>query len=149
MAKILLLVASAIFVISCSSGPDQTPPERMKPSEQPSFSETAERLAATDAEVKALLDLPEYPGAKVVDNKKLVSNTLAPDEIRFELTRQSADAPSKVIAFYESKLGAKSTSDGDHREVFGRTNRGNFVRVHVEPEGNGSKISLSVISYAK
>lgn len=121
----------------------------MDPKAQPSVSEAAKREQATSDEVQASLDLPEYPGASVVENVKLVSETLSPDEVRLELVRKSADAPDKVVKFYESNLGEKASGEPGHQEIFGRTQRGNFVRVHVDSDGSGSKFTLNVISYAK
>jgi len=121
----------------------------MDPKAQPSVSETAKREQATAEEVKASLDLPEYPGATVIENVKLVSETLSPDEVRLELVRKSADAPDKVVKFFESNLGEKAGGEPGHQEIFGRTQRGNFVRVHVDSDGSGSKFTLNVISYAK
>ena len=152
MAKSLFWIGLAVFVVGCGSptvAPTAQKTPAVDPQAQPAISQTAEKAPASAAEVKKVLDLEEYPGAEVVENNKLVSSSLPPDEIRFELVRRSKDAPTKVIAFYEKALGAQASGEAGHKEVFGRTKRGNFVRAHFDAEGSGTKYSLSVISFAK
>ena len=121
----------------------------VKPESEMSISQTAEKKPATQEELERAFDLAEYPGSKVVENNKLVSGSLPPDEVRFELVRQSDDPPAKVVKHYEQILEATATGSGGHQEVFGRTKRGNFVRAHFDAEGSGTKYTLSVIGFIK
>lgn len=151
MAKYIWILVGGLLVASCGAPKKEeaTLPPMMDPSKQPAVSQSAEKKAADPAEVKKLLDVEEYPGVEVVESNRLVSDSLSPDEVRFELVRRSKDAPAKVVKYYEDKLSAKATGQPGHQEIFGRTQRGNFVRVHVDAEDTGSKFTLSVISYAK
>jgi len=121
----------------------------LDPNSQPPISETATKSQADSGEIKAAVDLDEYPGATIVDNLKLSSPSMAPDEVRFELGRKSTDAPAKVVSFYESKLSGKGAPKDGGTEVFGQTAKGNFIRVVVQADGSGSKFTLNIISYAK
>jgi hypothetical protein len=150
VAKSLWISLLALVVIGCGPSTEQTRPQKLDPKEQQSsISQTAEKKAVSAAEVSKLVDLEEYPGAEPVENWRLISDSLSPDEARFELVRRSADAPAKVVKFYETKLGEKASGEVGHQEIFGRTPRGNFIRVHVDGEGSGSKFTVNVISYAK
>lgn len=124
-------------------------PPIANPNAGPAMSQRAEKQPADPNEIKKLLDLEEYPGAEQVENHRLVDPSLSPDEARFELVRRSKDSPDKVVAFYEEKLGQKAIGGAAHREIFGRTQRGNDVKVHVDGEGSGSKYTLIVITYRK
>ncbi len=119
------------------------------PNAGPAISQRAEKKPADAAEIKELLDLEEYPGSEQVENNRLIDPSLAPDEARFELVRRSKDASDKVIAFFEDKLGEKAIGSAGHKEIFGRTQRGNNIKVHVDSEGEGSKYTLIVIAYRK
>jgi hypothetical protein len=150
VAKSLWISILALILLGCGPSTEQTQPQKLDPKDQQtSLSQNAEKKAVSAEEIKSLVDLEEYPGAESVENWRLVSDSLSPDEARFELVRRSADAPAKVVKFYETKLGEKASGQVGHQEIFGRTPRGNFVRVHVDGEGSGSKYTVNVISYAK
>jgi hypothetical protein len=150
VARFLWFVLSVCLICGCGAPKSKAPESLLpKPGDGPMASETATKSPVPLDEIKLLLDLDEYPGAKLVENTRLSSSQFSPDEARFELARTSADAPAKVVAFYEEKLSVKVTQSKKGQEIWGRTKRGNFVRVHVNPDGKGSKFSLSVISYAK
>ena len=151
MARFLWFVLCVFVVWGC--GAPQPAQEQSvalpKPGDGPAVSETAVKNAVSVEDVKKSLDLDEYPGAKPVETSRLSSPSFSPDEARFELTRTSEDAPAKVVAFYEEKLSVKANKKGTGQEIWGQTKRGNFVQVRVDPDGKGSKFSLSVISYIK
>lgn len=149
MAKFAVIVAVGLALAGC--GDPQTTGEvpRLDPKDQASAAQAPERKPITAEEVTKVLDLPEYPGAESVENVRLVSPSYSPDEVRLELVRRSKDAPAKVVKYYEDQLGSPAVGDPGHKEVFGRTPRGNFVRVHVDVEDTGSKFTLGVISYTK
>lgn len=151
MARFLWFVLGVVLISGCATPEAKSPEESVlpKPGKGPSVSETATKTSITIDEVKKTLDLAEYPGAKIVENNKLSSEQLSPDEARFELLRTSTDAPAKVIAFYEEKLQDKVSNSEGGKQIMGRTQRGNFVKVLLNPDGKGTKFSLSVISYVK
>lgn len=121
----------------------------MDPSAKPPASQTSEKLPVSLEEVQKTLDLEEYPGSEIVANHKLANAEFSPDERRFELARKSADSPEKIVKFFEEKLAAKAATEGTHKEILGLTKRGNYVKVHIDVDGSGSKYSLTVISYSK
>ncbi len=96
-----------------------------------------------------LLDLSEYPGAEIVTNDRLTSPGMSPDEVRLLLVRKTSDTPDKVAKFFEKELSVIASGSGSHRELFGRTKRGNDVRVSVDSEGGITKYTLSAICYSK
>lgn len=144
-----LLLGLLLVLAGCGNNPTNDAPTRLDPKAGPSVEETSEKVAVDPAEIKAKLDLEEYPAAKVVEDMKIVSKSISPDESRYLLTRTSADAPAKVIAFYEEKLKAKAMEKDGGQEIYGQSGRGNFVRVNVEPDGAGSKITLRPICFDK
>lgn len=148
--RVLPLLLGVLFIVAgCGNNPTNQEPTRIDPKGGPSVEESSEKIAADASEVKAKLDLEEYPGVKVVEDMKLVSKSIAPDETRFILTRTSEDAPAKVVAFYEDKLKAKAMAKDGGQEIYGQSGRGNFVRVNIESEGTGSKITLRPICFDK
>ena len=150
MAKLSVLLLLVALVAGCGSPQTTGEVPRLDPKDQrPNAAQSAERKAIPAEEVANVLDLEEYPGAEVVENVRLVSPNFAPDEVRLELVRQSKDDYQKVVKFYEGKLGSPAGGDPGHQEVFGRTPRGSYVRVHVDSEGSGSKFTIGVISYLK
>jgi len=150
VARFFWVVLCIVVIWGCAEPQNKAPESLLpKPGDGPSASESATKTPVPRDEVKLSLDLEEYPGSKIVENNKLTSSQFSPDEARFELVRTSDDAPAKVVAYYEEKLSVKANPSDKGQEIWGRTRRGNFVRVHVNPEGKGSKFSLSVISYAK
>ncbi len=138
-------------IVGCGSPKPEEPtlPPASNPSAQPSVSQTAERQPANAAELKDKIDLAEYPGAEQVESHRLVSANLAPDEARFELVRRTKDAPDKVVKFFEDQLGEKAFGSAGHKEIFGRTKRGNDVKALINDEDGGTKFTLIIISYAK
>lgn len=151
MAKTLWLLIGGILISSCGTAKkdESSLPPIADPNAGPAISQRAEKQPADPAEIKKLLDLEEYPGSEQLENNRLLDPALPPDEARFELVRRSKDAPDKVVAFFEEKLGEKAIGSAGHKEVFGRTQRGNSIKVHVDGEGDGSKYTLIVIAYKK
>ncbi len=136
-------------MVGCGSRPSNEAPPPIDPKAVPSIAQTAEKVPADRNELRALVDVPDYPNATVVEDQKLVSKSIPPDENRYLLTRKSADAPDKVAAFYEKSLNGMRSGEAGHLEVFGRTGKGNDAHITIEADGSGSKISLSVITYSK
>jgi len=149
MRLLPLLLGTLLILAGCGNNPANEAPTSLDPHAGPSVEETAQKAPTDAAEIKAKLDLEEYPGAKVVEDSKLVSKSIAPDETRFLLVRTSADAPAKVTAYYQEKLKAAPMAKDGGQEIYGQSGRGNFVRVNVEPDGAGSKITLRPICFDK
>lgn len=149
MTKFLVLVASlGLIAAGCGSNPSNEAPPALNPNAGPSVSDSGQHTTADKNEIQAMVDLAEYPGAEIVENTKVVSDSIAPDESRFILVRKTKDAPDKVRAYYVKELDDKSGGKPG-TPVLGRTPKGNFVQALVEPDGGGSKITLKIISYAK
>lgn len=152
MAKLTWLLLGGVLIVGCGAPKptgEASLPTIQDPANKPAISQTAEKKPVDAAAVKAVFDLDEYPGVEQVSNNQLVDGTLPPDEMRFELVRRSKDAPEKVIKFYEEKLGQKAFGSAGTKELFGRTQRGNDVKIKISPEGTGTKFSLVAISYKK
>lgn len=152
MARFLWFVLCISLICGCAvpeKSATQPPANLPKPSDGPPISETAAKSPIPLDQVKLVLDLEEYPGAYLAENHKLSSKEMSPDEVRLELVRTSGDKPDKVVAYFEEKLSVKALGSDKGKEIFGRTKRGNFVRVHVNADGKGSKFTLNVISYTK
>jgi len=145
----LFVLTIPLLILGCSSGPSNEPPAPLNPSAGPSVSETSERVKADPQEIKSVLDLPEYPGATVVDDARLINPAFSPDERRYVLSRKSTDSPEKVAKFYEKELKQPAAEKEKSYEIFGQTSRGNGVRVNIEPDGTGSSFVLVVIAYLK
>jgi hypothetical protein len=150
VAKYAVCLLIGLLIAGCGSPKATGEVQRLDPKDQqPNAAQSAERKAISAEEVANVLDLEEYPGAVVVENVRLVSPNFAPDEVRLELVRRSKDDSQKVVKFYEGKLGSPAGGEPSHQEVFGRTPRGSYVRVHVDSENSGSKFTIGVISYLK
>lgn len=97
--------------------------------------ESAEGPAEKD--LPKALDLPLYPGAKVVKNKI----ALAGAEKRYHVTLSTKDTPQQVAAFYQAH-GLPFAAKGDKAQALGQTKHGNMVIIDVDRKGDLTEIAI-------
>ncbi len=145
----ILLASLSLVLVGCGSRPTNEAPPPIDPKAVPSVFDSGEHVPADRNELRALVDVPDYPDAKAVDNFKIQDKSIPPDEVRFLLTRKTPDSTDKVATFYEKALAGTRMGDAKHLDVLGRTAKGNDVHVIVNADGTGSSITMKIITYAK
>lgn len=144
----LLLVSCGLAALLCGC----SPAEPSKPSTPPVTTKnradkpvTMPALAKENADgppekdLPAALDMPLYPGAKVVHNRIAEAGS----EKHYHVTLETSDPASKVAAFY-SAHGLPGVAKGDQAQILGQTKKGNLVIVDVGKKGDKTVITIKV-----
>lgn len=79
------------------------------------------------------LDLPLYPGSKVVDNKKTASS--------LHVTLETVDPVKKVVDFYNSH-GIPGVAKSDAGQSMGSTKNGSLVIIDISRKEGKTKIMI-------
>lgn len=90
-------------------------------------------------QLPAILDLPLYPGAKLVSSKVASSG----QDKRYRVTLETADGVEKVAAFYK-KNGIDAIAKGDKAQAMGSTRKGNLVIIEAERKGEKTELLIRV-----
>ncbi len=87
-----------------------------------------------------------YPGAVEVKAPEKALATTAPDEKNVRIYLESADSAKKVADYYAKETGIKAVSEGEGFSLMGKTPKGVFLIMGVEPKsGSGSKVTAMAL----
>jgi hypothetical protein len=87
----------------------------------------------------ALLDLPLYPGAKLVSNQLATAG----EEKRYRIKLETSDSAKKVGEFY-AKNGLPMEVRDTKGQYMGVTKKGNNVLMFAEEKNGKTEISIRV-----
>lgn len=144
----LLLVSCGLAALLCGCSPSEpskpaAPPVTSKsPADKPVTMPALAKETADgppEKELPKVLDLPLYPGAKVVHNRIAEAG---PDK-HYHVTLETSDPASKVAAFYTAH-GLPGVAKGDQAQIIGQTKKGNLVIVDVGKKGDKTEITIKV-----
>ena len=87
-----------------------------------------------------------YPGAVEVKAPEKALATTAPDEKNVRIYFESADSAKKVSEYYTKETGIKAVTEGEGFSLMGKTRKGVFLIMGVEPKaGSGSKVTAMAL----
>jgi hypothetical protein len=151
LAQLFFAVAFAACICGCSSsskpvampGVGDGSAEKKGPVTMPSASvETGDGPAEKD--LARVLDIPLYPGSKVVKNKV----AKAGEETRYHLTLETSDPVQKVADFFQS-IGIPSMVHAGMGQAIGSTKNGNDILVDMTRKGEMTQIAIRVSTGGK
>jgi hypothetical protein len=140
MCRYLLACALLFSLLGCSSEPPKPVAVHSDaPVAMPARSTAPEKPGPAEKELASIIDLPLYPGSK------LVKNTVADTDAgkRYHVTLESRDTAKEIADFYKSK-GVPGEQSGDRAKAMGETKKGNLVIIQVTKKGNASEITIAV-----
>jgi len=87
-----------------------------------------------------------YPGAVEVKAPEKALATTTPDEKNVRVYFESSDSAKKVADYYAKETGIKAVSEGEGFSLMGKTPKGVFLIMGVEPKsGSGSKVTAMAL----
>jgi hypothetical protein len=139
----LFFCLSVAFMFGCSSGSPKVETAPGKPVAMPTASvETGNGPAEKD--LPKVLDLPLYPGSKVVKNKLATAGA----ETRYHVTLETSDPVQKVADFYQAN-GLPSMVHAGMGQAVGETKNGNEVLIDFSRKGEKTQIAIRVSAGGK
>lgn len=142
MRRLWLLVG--LLIAGCSANQVQAPATDTVVMPSPA-NESAP--GPKEAEFESVLDLPMYPGAKLISSQIVSGKDIPKTEKRYRLAISTPDAPEKIGKFYEQKGQMQVVPDGQKLDVMGLSPKGNQILMSIETDKatKQSKVAISVI----
>jgi hypothetical protein len=147
MGRILLSCALVLSIIGCGSGGSETNSAPASTSEpgavinQPSGIPAQEEIAdgPSEADLPKTLDMPLYPGSRLVSSKVATAG----EEKRYRILLETPDSAKKVGEFY-TKSGLPMEVRGGKAQFMGLTKKGNNVLMFAEEKDGKTTITIRV-----